>query len=59
MIVSLALTRVIASQLVGVRATDPVTFVAASVIFLCVAAVACAVPALRATHVPLVALRDE
>jgi putative ABC transport system permease protein len=55
-----ALTRVIASQLVGVEATDPATFAAVAGAFLAIAAVACAVPALRATRVdPLVALREE
>ena len=57
---SFALTRVIASQLVGVEATDPATFAAVAGAFLVIAAVACAVPALRATRVdPLVALREE
>jgi predicted permease len=55
-----ALTRVIASQLVGVAPTDPATFASVAVAFLAIAAIACALPALRATRVdPLVALREE
>jgi putative ABC transport system permease protein len=57
---AVAFTRVIESLLVGVEATDPVTFAAVALTFLIVAAVACAIPALRATRVdPLTALRQE
>jgi putative ABC transport system permease protein len=59
-IAALGLTRVIASRLVGVEATDPLTFVAVAATFLAIAALACAVPAVRATRVdPLSALRIE
>jgi putative ABC transport system permease protein len=60
LIVSLALTRVLASQLYGVSSTDPVTFTAISLLLIFVAAIACYIPALRATKVdPLIAVRYE
>ncbi len=57
---SMALSRVIASQLFGVTPTDPATFAAAVVIFVSIALLACSIPARRATKIdPLVALRTE
>ena len=57
---ALILTTVIQSMLVGVRPTDPATFVAIVVGFLVIAVVACGVPALRAARLdPMVALRNE
>jgi len=54
------LTRLIASQLFGVRPTDPVTFISVALTLVGVAALATFVPAMRATRVdPVVALRDE
>ena len=54
------LTRLIASQLFGVRPTDPTTFIVVALTLVGVAALATFVPAMRATRVdPVVALRDE
>jgi putative ABC transport system permease protein len=57
---SLGLTRVMESFLYGVKPTDAVTFVAASVLLVAVAALAAWIPARRAAAVdPLIALRYE
>lgn len=54
------LTRVLASMLVEVKPTDPVTFVSVAVLFLLVAAIASWLPALRAARLdPTTALRNE
>jgi predicted permease len=55
-----ALTRVMASLLFGISATDPVTFVIISLILVSVAVLASYLPALRATKIdPMVALRYQ
>ena len=55
-----ALTRWLASMLVEVKPTDPVTFVSVAALFLVIAALASWLPALRAARLdPTTALRNE
>ncbi|MCU1267463.1 MAG: hypothetical protein JWM21_3781 [Acidobacteria bacterium] len=51
LIASLALTRILASQLFGVSSTDFVTFATISILLVIVTVIACYIPAARATKV--------
>jgi putative ABC transport system permease protein len=57
---ALALTRGMSTMLVGVRPTDPLTFVAIAVLFMTIAGLSSWLPARRAAALdPNVALREE
>jgi len=59
-VAAVLLSRVIGGALVEVSPTDPLTYGALATVFLLVAVVACAVPAVRASRLdPLKALRQE
>jgi len=59
-IVSLGLARFLASQISGVSATDPLTFLAVVILFLIVGLIAALLPARRAAGIdPLIALHYE
>jgi predicted permease len=60
LLAALALTRLMAGMLFGVRTYDPLTFLAVAAFSLIVAMMACYIPARRATRIdPMVALRYE
>ncbi|MBI3401881.1 MAG: ABC transporter permease [Acidobacteria bacterium] len=57
---ALAITRVMASMLVGIQPTDPVTFGAIAVLFWLITLAASWIPAFRASRLdPMAALREE
>ena len=59
-VASAALTRLLSTYLFGTKPTDPLTFVAVSLLFIVAGALACLGPAWRATRVdPMLALRAD
>src|SRR2546421_364010 len=60
MVAAFALTRGMTTMLVGVKATDRVTFTTVAVVFFLISAIACWLPARRAANLdPTMALREE
>jgi predicted permease len=60
LVAALGVTRVMTSQISGIRATDPLTFVAVAMVLSAVGALACYLPARRASRVdPMISLRQE
>jgi len=60
LVAALGVSRLLASLLVDVSASDPVTFVGVSAMLMAAALLACFIPAHRAARVePMAALRDQ
>jgi putative ABC transport system permease protein len=60
LVLGIALTRFLSSQLFGIHTTDALTYAMATMLLGTIALAACYIPARRATHVdPIVALRYE
>ena len=60
LMIAFGLTRVMATLLFGISATDPITFMTIALVLLAVATLASYIPALRATRVdPMIALRAQ
>jgi predicted permease len=60
LVAALVLTRVLATMLVGVKPTDPLTFAGITIVFLAISALASWLPARRAAGLdPTTALREE
>jgi putative ABC transport system permease protein len=55
-----AISRVLETLLFEVKPRDPITYAGAGVMLAAIAAIACLIPAIRATRIdPLIALRSE
>jgi putative ABC transport system permease protein len=60
LLAAFAVTREMASMLIGIKATDPLTFVTMAFVFFLIAATSSWLPAWRAASVdPIIALRNE
>lgn len=58
LVAALACTRLVSGLLIGVRASDPVSFLGVALLLFCVTLAACLLPAVRASRVnPLIALK--